>query len=88
VYRIQFAKSVVKDLKPLPKKIQRRALEIIEHDLATDPRRGTQLRGHFRRLWKYRVGDYRIIYAIEREHVVITVVLRIRHRKDVYKGVM
>jgi len=38
----------------------------------------------FERLFRIRVGDYRIIYGVDNEEVTITVV-RIRHRREVYK---
>ena len=49
-------------------------------------RMGKPLTGPYKGLWKYRIGDYRIIYAIEDKRLVVFV-LRIRHRKDVYHGI-
>jgi len=40
------------------------------------------LKGQFAGLRKYRIGDYRVIYAILKEDILI---LRIGSRKDVYK---
>jgi len=42
------------------------------------------LKGELSDLWRYRVGDYRIICTIEDEKIEI-LVLRIAHRKEVYK---
>ena len=86
-YRVEYAKSVVKDLAKLEKGEKKRAIDIIEKILARDPQVGKQLRGSYRGLWKYRFGDYRIIYSIEAEHLCIFL-LRIRHRKDVYRGMI
>ena len=36
-------------------------------------------------LWRIRVGDYRIVYTIEDKKLIVLVV-RIAHRKDVYRG--
>lgn len=85
MYKIEYAKGVIKDLKSLPKKIQKKALEIVENYLLVDPFIGRPLYGKFKGLWKFRVGDYRIIYTIEKSRLVIFV-LRIRHRKEVYRG--
>ena len=41
-----------------------------------------ELKGTFAGLRKYRIGDYRIIYSIIHNTVLV---VRIRHRKDVYK---
>ena len=51
----------------------------------SDPReRGSGLRANFAGLWRYRVGDYRVICSIEANEFVV-LVLQIGHRSDVYK---
>jgi mRNA interferase RelE/StbE len=51
----------------------------------TDPReRGKGLRANLSGLWRYRVGDYRVICSIE-DHELVVLVLQIGHRRDVYK---
>lgn len=86
-YTIEYAKGVAKDLRNLPKPVQLRALQVVERILAIDPDAGKPLKGPYKGLWKYRIGDYRIIYSIEQKRLVIFV-LRIRHRKDVYQGIV
>ncbi|MFH0799305.1 MAG: type II toxin-antitoxin system RelE/ParE family toxin [Pseudomonadota bacterium] len=86
-YKIEYAKGVVKDLKGLPRDVRSKAFEIIEKDLALDPHKGRPLTGPYKGLWKYRIGDYRIIYSIIESRVVVFV-LRIRHRKNVYLGIV
>ena len=66
--------------------VQEKALTLIEKTLAQDPQMGRPLTGRYKGLWKYRIGDYRIIYSIEKDRLTIFV-LRIRHRKDVYEGI-
>lgn len=49
-----------------------------------DPRQlGKPLQGQLGELWRYRVGDYRLVAQIEDSRVCILIV-RIGHRKDVY----
>jgi mRNA interferase RelE/StbE len=36
-------------------------------------------------LWKYRVGDYRLICKIEDDDRVVVLVLRVGHRKEIYR---
>lgn len=84
-YRVEYARSVAKDLKGVPVAVRAKALAVVEAVLAQDPRSGTPLTGPHKGLWKYRVGDYRIVYTIEKDRLCI-LVLRIRHRKDVYSG--
>jgi mRNA interferase RelE/StbE len=51
---------------------------------AEDPRRfGRPLTGDLKGLWRYRVGDYRIVAAIEDNRFVVLVVT-VGHRRDVY----
>ena len=50
-----------------------------------DPRQiGEPLQGTLIGLWRYRVGDYRIICTLEHDRLVV-LVLRIGHRREVYK---
>ena len=51
----------------------------------SDPReRGSGLRANLAGLWRYRVGDYRVICSIE-DHELVILVLQIGHRRDVYQ---
>ena len=44
---------------------------------------GKALQGEFSGLWRYRVGDYRLICEI-RENELVILVLEIGHRKNIY----
>jgi len=81
-YRIVYKKSVQRDLKKLGKAETVRVLDQLEKDLSDQPDSYPVLKGQFAGLRKYRVGDYRVIYFIRDEEVII---LRIGNRKDVYK---
>jgi len=82
VYKIVYKKSVHRDLKKLDKHEASNILDQIENDLLEHPASFPVLKGKFSGLRKYRVGDYRVIYVIIEEDVII---LRIGDRKDVYK---
>jgi mRNA interferase RelE/StbE len=88
VWRIELSDLSRKNLKQLDPQNAKRVLTFLNHRLATleDPRSiGEALRGSkLGELWKYRVGDYRIINSIENQTVRI-IVVRIGNRKDVYK---
>jgi len=81
-YRIVYKKSVHRDLKKLEKHEASNLLDQIENDLSDHPASFPVLKGKFSGLRKYRVGDYRVIYVILEADVVI---LRIGHRREVYK---
>lgn len=84
VYKVLYKSSVEKDLKLIDKAILKKILNKIEKVLAKNPRElGKQLKGQYKGLWRYRIGDYRIIYKISEKEILI-LVLRIGHRKDVY----
>jgi mRNA interferase RelE/StbE len=81
-YNIGYKRSVERDLKKLPKAEARRILDQIGEELSEKAETYPVLKGQFTGLRKYRVGDYRVIYAILDNEVLV---LRIGHRKDVYK---
>jgi mRNA interferase RelE/StbE len=82
VYKIIYKSSVAGDIKRLGKEEIRRILDGIESRLLADPRRGKALKGDFAGCYRYRFGDYRVIYTIAREEVLI---LRLGHRREIYR---
>jgi mRNA interferase RelE/StbE len=86
-WKIEFDSDVEGDLKKIDRAMQRRILRYLRDRIAgeKDPRRfGAPLRRELSGLWKYRLGDYRIICRIEDEKIIVFVI-RIGHRKDIYK---
>jgi mRNA interferase RelE/StbE len=83
VYALRFKRSVAKDLRGIGNQASERVLAAVETELARDPRAGTMLRGPSA-LWRWRVGDYRVIYTFSDAELWILVV-RIGHRRDVYR---
>jgi mRNA interferase RelE/StbE len=52
---------------------------------SNDPRQlGAALTGNLKGLWRYRIGDYRIICRIE-DRALIVVVVIVGHRRDIYE---
>jgi len=81
-YNIVYKKSVQRDLKKVPKAEADRILNQIEQELSKNANAYPVLKGQFAGLRKYRIGDYRVIYAIVGDDCLV---LRIGHRKEVYK---
>lgn len=79
---IEYKSSVAHDLKKLDKNTAKRILARLEGSLSEDPNLGMPLTGQFKGLFRYRIGDYRVIYTKTQEGVLI---LRIGHRSKVYK---
>ncbi|MCR9133549.1 MAG: type II toxin-antitoxin system RelE/ParE family toxin [bacterium] len=87
IWKIEFDNRARKELRKLDKQTQERILNWLRENLATneDPRRtGKSLKGHMKGLWRYRVGDYRIISQIQDENILI-LVIRLGHRRDIYE---
>jgi mRNA interferase RelE/StbE len=84
VYKVAYLDSVEEDLKKLDKSTVKKILNRIETYLSQDPKGlGKPLKGEFQGYWRYRWGDYRVIYKISEQEILI-IILRISHRKDVY----
>ena len=82
-YKVYLKSSAEKELYKLDSKLIRLILNKVEF-LSFNPRaRGAiKLKGNIS--YRYRVGDYRIVYEVDDRRKTITV-FRIRHRKDVYR---
>ena len=81
-YKIAFKKSVSRDLKKIDREQVEKILLKIDQELSTEAGQYSKLKGSFSGLRKCRIGDYRIIFTIINDTVLI---LRIKHRKNVYK---
>jgi mRNA interferase RelE/StbE len=81
-FNITYKKSVHRDLKKISKSEAKRIVDQLERELSKKADKYPVLKGEFAGLRKYRVGDYRVVYVIIESDIVV---LRIRHRKDVYK---
>ncbi len=80
---ITFKKSVSKDLKKIDKSTIVDLLDKINAELSINADKYPILKGKFAGLRKFRVGDYRIIFSIVGTETVL--ILRIAHRKEVYR---
>ena len=84
MWKIVYKKSVKKDLKPLSEDTKYLLKKAIEEKLGTEPvKYGLPLRRSLKGYMKLRVGDYRVIYRVEKKKVLV-LVIKIGHRKDVY----
>lgn len=72
-----------KEIERLPLRDQQRVYLALRAIRET-PLAGKRLEGELQGTWSFRVWPYRILYTIH-QHTVTVVVLRVRHRKDVYQ---
>lgn len=84
MYRLNIKRSAEKDLQRLPPKIfQRINSRILLLREEPYPSGVKMLKGNFNG-WRIRVGDYRVVYTLDEELKTITII-RVRHRRDVYR---
>lgn len=85
-WRIEIDKDVQREMKKLEKQVAKRiTAKLREVSQLDDPRSmGKGLTGNLAGLWRYRVGDYRIICDIE-DGVLLILVVDVVHRREVYK---
>ncbi|MDY6989467.1 MAG: type II toxin-antitoxin system RelE/ParE family toxin [Thermodesulfobacteriota bacterium] len=86
-YSVEFRPAVLKSMKRLPKKDLRRIKKKIDGlaENLPDPAT-TKMKGN-NNFHKIRAGNYRIVYQIHEDRLVILVV-KVGHRKDVYKRLL
>ena len=85
MYRVTWDRKVYRELGSIDQKIASAIVKKTEKYLALDPQKlGEPLVGKFRKYWKYRVGDYRVIYRIDTMSNCI-IISKVRHRSSVYK---
>jgi mRNA interferase RelE/StbE len=83
---VEFDDVAAKELRKLDRQAQQEILRYFRERIATDedPRRfGKPLSRDLAGLWRYRLRNYRMICSIENDKLIV-LVLRVRHRKDIY----
>ncbi|GGD45674.1 hypothetical protein GCM10011514_07100 [Emticicia aquatilis] len=92
MYKVEISKKALKELEKLPKEVVRKFRDKFS-DLAENPYsvNGTKklvnpksLGIELEEVYRVRIGDYRAIYAIENE-VLVIFIIKIAHRKEVYE---
>jgi len=83
-YELRFRKSVSKDLAPLPKRDVQRIIATIQV-LADDTRPPQSRKLSGAEKYRLRCGVYRVLYEIHDE-VLMVCVVKVGHRKDVYRN--
>ena len=82
-YSIRVKRSAARELARVPEPDRQRIVHAIDR-LAEHPRAGSALKGEFRGLRRVRVGNYRVVYEVLEDALVVLVV-RVRHRRDTYR---
>ena len=86
-YRLLFSKRALKELKKMDKAVSALIFAWLKKNIdgAADPRAfGKALKGDKKEMWRYRIGDYRVLVNIEDENLTI-IAIEVGHRRDIYK---
>jgi mRNA interferase RelE/StbE len=85
MYQILFVSGLDKDLKKIPKANQKRIISKVE-SLAENPFPSgyKALQGNLAGYYRIRSGNYRIVYSVDKEKVII-LILKIGHRGSIYE---
>lgn len=83
IYTITIKESALKTLSKIDNPYRLRLCDAIEK-LKTNPAAGSVLKGEFTGLRRIRIGDYRVVYEVQNEQLVI-LVIRVAHRREVYR---
>ncbi|MBD0345954.1 MAG: type II toxin-antitoxin system RelE/ParE family toxin [Coleofasciculus sp. Co-bin14] len=83
-YSIEFLRTALKELSKLPKDVQQRIADKIEQ-LKTNPYPpGVKALTNGNGRLRVRVADYRVVYRIEEDKLVI-LIIKVGHRRNIYK---
>ncbi len=82
-YSVSIKQSAAKALSKIEHADRLRLIDAIDQ-LATNPAAGGVLKGEYAGLRRIRVGNYRVVYEVQDQKLVI-LVIRIGHRREVYR---
>lgn len=83
MYEIVWDKKAKKAFKKIDYKTIERIVYRVENTLSENPYHGEKLTGIYKGLYKFRIGDYRVVYQVVKKMLVVRVI-KIGHRKEVY----
>lgn len=86
VWQIRITKTAEKQIRSLDRIVQTRIVKFLRKtENEKSPRKtGKELKGNKAKLWRYRIGNYRLICSIHDEEKKISV-LEAAHRKEIYR---
>jgi len=84
-YKIEFRPAALRDLKSLPRDVLSRISRKISA-LADNPRPlGVEkLSGSEEDFYRIRIGDYRVLYTIK-DQVMLIIIIKVKHRREAYR---
>lgn len=81
-YRLVYTDRAVKDIQPLEQRVKSRIGRTVLRYQEDPLRYAEKLRDSRLGTYRFRIGDYRVIFDIEENEIVV---LRLGHRRDIYR---
>lgn len=84
-YQVEISESAERSLEKIAKKDRLKILEkidLLEQD--PSPSKCIKLKGYKEVLYRIRIGDYRVVYSIKQD-LLIVLIVEIGHRRDIYR---
>ncbi len=85
LYKIEWKKSAINELKSLPKQVIKRVIKKVKELEKNPTPKGVKKLLGCERFYRLRVGKYRIVYEIKKGKLIIFII-KVGHRKNVYKN--
>lgn len=82
-YKLLYTKRAVRDIQKLNESVKTRIKNALESYSQNPQKYSEKLTNFALGSYRFRVGDYRVIFDIDEDKIVV---LRIGHRKEIYKG--
>ena len=82
-YSVSIKQSAAKQLEKVAWEERQRIIAAIEQ-LKINPSAGSVLKGEFSGLRRIRIGNYRVVYEVQDQQLVV-LVIRVGHRREVYR---
>ena len=84
-WKIEVTRETEKGLARIDQQEAKRIIKYLRERVALNPRQcGKALQGDLSNLWRYRIGDYRVLCDIKDAEICV-LVIRVAHRKEVYR---
>lgn len=84
-YNVIWHEGTLKDLKKINRISAKKIVTKVKNYLIQDPvKLGTPLKGNLKGFYRYRIGEYQVIYVIDQAEKKI-IILNVKHRKKIYK---
>jgi mRNA interferase RelE/StbE len=84
MYKVVWKEEIKKDLVKIDRAIVKKITDKVKNYLAQDPyNRGEPLSYEYKGYYRYRFSNYRVIYQIKEQELIVLVV-KVGHRREVY----